>query len=215
MNIIINAINTVFEWIFCAISSDFFANIISAFELIVAIIAIRVGGKKVSEWITEFRERRTEAAFGYYMNLVYFIKRMKPLIFSDDGQALKTLYRLSATPDIRKDVDSSSMALGKKLSNIASECLQYLSSNNNQIPPFENYVERREWKASLNTLVNYLNQFYLIDNDIHLPQLDDIDGITNYYGKLCDLFKYFEDTVEKVTDDIFRGSKSEDTEVSD
>lgn len=193
----------------CAVSSDFFANMISVIELIVAVIALEAGGKKVAEWIAEFRKRRTEAAFGYYMNLVYFIMRMKPLIFNDAGSPLKTLYCLSPSSEFRKEAEILNKGIKKKLSDIACECLQYLSSNNNQIPPFKEYDKRKEWKDSLDRLVRYLNQFYLIEDEIYLPQLDSTNGLNDYYNKLEQLFKYFEDTVTTVTDEIFRQSDAE------
>lgn len=195
--------------IICAVSSDFFANMISVIELIVAVIALEAGGKKVSEWVAEFRSRRTEAAFGYYMNLVYFIMRMRPLIFNDDGCPLKTLYHLSPSTDFRKEAETLNAGIVEKLSNIAYECLQYLSSNNNQIPPFKEYNKRKKWKDSLKCLVGYLNQFYLIENGIYLPRLDTADGINKYYNELKELFMYFEDTIATVTDEIFRQGDTE------
>lgn len=60
-----------------SISSDFFANILSLFELLIAIVAFFIGGKKVLELIQDYNKRKNRAIYGFHVNLKIFIKRIK------------------------------------------------------------------------------------------------------------------------------------------
>lgn len=141
------------------IGSDFYANIISTMELFAAIIAIVIGGEKVNELLAEYRRKRVEATFGFYINLGYFVKRIRPLISTDDNKPLTTFNLLSPNESIRKN---GYQELGEKIRQVSLECLQYLSSKSDQVPPASSNSEREEWKKNIDAFVVYLNQFYLI-----------------------------------------------------
>lgn len=196
------------------IGSDTFANIISTLELLVAIIALCVGGKTVSNLISEFRERRMEATFGYYMNLVYYIKRIKPLVFTDDGHPMKTLNVLSSVESLRNDATTEFQKLSEKLRSISNECLQYLSSKENQIPPAETNEERLQWKEHLDEFVDLMNQFSLIGSSIYLPTLSSREGIDKYHKHIKDIFDYFERTLEQETVMLFKQKKAAEEEAT-
>lgn len=172
------------------LSSDLYSNIISTLELVVAIITIIIGGKKVLELISEYKKKQREAVFGFYVNLGYFIKRIKPLVFSDDGSPLQTLYILSPNEDLNSMSEGS---LYQKLSNVAFECLQYMSSKADQIPPVNNLAEWIAWKGILDSFVDYLNQFYLMGSDNYLPGLNSEEDIIEY----CEQFKVILDQIDQ------------------
>ena len=192
------------------ISSDFYANIIATLEFAAAIIAIYIGGIKVSELITEYKRKRKEAIFGFYINLGYFIKRIRPLIASDDDCPLKTLYLLSYT---LKNVEGYDK-LGEKLSTVSYECLQYLSSKADQIPPASNEAERILWKKTLDSFVNYLNQFYLIGSGVYLPNLEDEESIQTYYQEIKLVLDEIENKVETETKNFFQEMDNEHTDIN-
>lgn len=196
------------------VGSDAFANTISTLELLVAIIALCVGGKTVSDLISEFRKRRMEATFGYYMNLVYYIKRIKPLVFTDDENPMKTLNVLSSVEGLRKEATTEFQKLGEKLSSISNECLQYLSSKENQIPPAETNEERLQWKEYLDELVDLMNQFSLIGSSIYLPNLNSREGIDKYHKHIKRIFNYFENTLEQETVRLFAQKKAAEEETT-
>lgn len=190
-------ISKIVTWLVDSVGSDFYANITATIELIVAVIALLIGGEKVSEFITEYKRKRMEAIFGFYTNLGFFIKRIRPLIAADDDTPLETLYLLSPTDELKsiKGYD----ILAEKLSAVSYECLQYLSSKADQIPPAHNKDERNLWKKNLDIFVNYLNQFYLIGSGISLPNLEDEKGIEIYYQGIKLVFDQIEKKVEDET----------------
>ena len=200
-------LNPFTEMIWNALSSNFYANIIATIELIVAILTIAIGGKKVLQLISEYKQKQREAVFGFYINLDYFIKRMKPLIFSDDGTPMKTLYVLSANEEINSMCGDTSFQ--EKLSNVALECLQYLSVKTNQIPPVDDFSEWNKWKRILDEFINYLNQFYLMGSDNHLPGLNSEEDLKNYCENVKMIFDQIDQKIEKETRKFFEDLKGE------
>lgn len=182
------------------VGSDFYANTISTIELFVAIITIVIGGKKVNELLVEYKRKRVEATFGFYTNLGYFVKRIRPLISTDDKKPLNTFNLLSPNESIR---EKGYQELGKKIRQVSFECLQYLSSKSNQVPPANNNTERKEWKENIDAFVVYLNQFYLIGSGVFLPNLSTDDGILNYYKGISGVLDYIEKKVEDETSQLF------------
>lgn len=195
--------------IFNVVESDFFANFVSLLELIIAVVTIIIGGAKVKEFIHEYKRKRVNAIFGFYVNLGYFIKRIRPLIMNDSGKPMKTLYLLSSSEDIQKQAKGFEQ-IGNKLSAVAYECLQYLSTEANQIPPSDyDDSQRMEWKNEIDIFVDYLNQFYLIGSGIHLPTLETEDGIINYCKKIQDILNNIERKAKKATEDFYRDMMNE------
>ena len=188
---------SIITWFVDSVGSDFYANITATIELIVAVIAILIGGEKVSEIITEYKRKRMEAIFGFYTNLGFFIKRIRPLIAADDDTPLETLNLLSPTDEL-KNIEGYNI-LAEKLSAVSYECLQYLSSKADQIPPTHNENERNLWKNNLDMFVNYLNQFYLIGSGISLPNLEDKEDIKIYYQEIKQVLDQIEKKVEEET----------------
>lgn len=199
-----NSIELVGQELYSIVNSDFFANIVSMLELILAVITVIIGGEKVKEFIHEYKRKRVNAIFGFYINLGYFIKRLRPLIMNDSGKPMKTLYLLSPSNEIQKQAKGFEQ-IGNKLSDVAYECLQYLSTEANQIPPSDyNDTQRMEWKKEIDVFVVYLNQFYLIGSGIHLPTLESEDGIINYCNKIRDILNDIEKKAEKATEDFYK-----------
>jgi len=188
------------------LSSDLYSNIISTLELVVAIITIIIGGKKVLELISEYKKKQREAVFGFYVNLGYFIKRIKPLVFSDDGSPLQTLYILSPNEELNGMCEES---LYQKLSNVAFECLQYMSSKADQIPPVNNLSEWIAWKGILDSFVDYLNQFYLMGSDNYLPGLNSEEDIIEYCEQFENILDQIDQRIEQETGRFFDKLKEE------
>ena len=104
--------------IFNVVESDFFANFVSLLELIIAVVTIIIGGEKVKEFIHEYKRKRVNAIFGFYVNLGYFIKRIRPLIMNDSGKPMKTLYLLSSSEDIQKQAKGFEQIGNKLIANL-------------------------------------------------------------------------------------------------
>ena len=193
----------ILDWMSDFIVGDGFANSVSFAQLVVAIVALFWGGGAVKKWMKEFNERKLEATFGFYMNITCFIKRMRPLIFSDSGQPMKTLNLLSAEKRMRDQATKDICNLGEMLRSIASECLQYLSTKENQFPPSDSKEGRKEWGENLNKFVEILNQLNFIGTGIYIPKLESWEGIEKYCGEIDQVFKYFERTISQETEKIF------------
>lgn len=194
------------------VSSDFFANLISFMEFILAIVTIIIGGEKVKEFLHEYKRKRVSAIFGFYVNLGCFIKRIRPFIVNDFGKPMKTLYLLSPSEEIRKKANGYEK-LAEKLSIVSYECLQYLSTEANQVPPSDcSGTERMAWKNDINTFIDYLNQFYLIESGIHLPTLESEEGIINYCNKIQKLLNDIEIKSKKATEDFYLDMTKEQNE---
>lgn len=197
-------IQTVGLALYSFVSSDFFVNFVSLLELILAIVTIIIGGEKVKEFIHEYKRKRVSATFGFYVNLGYFIKRLRPLIVNDSGKPMKTLYLLSSSESVRNQANGFEQ-IGDKLSALAYECLQYLSTEANQIPPSDyNEAERKTWKKEIDVFVDYLNQFYLIGSGIHLPTLESEAGIINYCNGIQNILDNIEKKAKKAIEDFYQ-----------
>lgn len=203
-----NGIQTAGQIVNRLVGSDFFANLISLLELILAIVTIIIGGEKVKEFIQEYKRKRVSATFGFYVNLGYFIKRLRPLIVNDSGKPMKTLYLLSPSDEIQKQAKGFEQ-LGNKLSTVAYECLQYLSTEANQVPPSDYNVERAVWKNEIDVFVDYLNQFYLIGSGIHLPTLESEDGVISYCNKILSILDNIERKANKAREDFYQDMMKE------
>lgn len=95
------------------------------------------------------------------------------------------------------------------MSAVALECLQYLSSASNQIPPAETNEERQHWKALLDSFVNLLNDFYLIGCGVYFPEFQSENDICTYCKNADDIFSQIEEQAEKEFNDIFKRMSTE------
>lgn len=205
-----SAIQATGQSVYSFAASDFFANLVSLLELILAVSTIIIGGEKVNEFLHEYKRKRVSAIFGFYVNLGYFIKRLRPLIVNDSGKPMKTLYLMSPLDEIQKKAEGFKQ-LGEKLSVVAYDCLQYLSTEANQVPPFDyNDAERMEWKKEIDAFTDYLNQFYLIGSGIHLPTLESEDGIITYCNEIRGVLDSIEKKAKKATEDFYQDMKKEE-----
>lgn len=205
--IIYSIVYVIGNWVKNGISSDLYANVIESIELIVAVTTIIIGGNKLSELIAEYQRKRLEATFGFYVNLGYYVKRIRLLISADDNSPLKTLYLLSPKDEL-KDIKGYDI-LGDKLSTVSQECLQYLSSKADQIPPANSEEERIAWEKTLDEFVVYLNHFFLIGSGISLPNLGTEDNIRIYFEDIMKVLSDIENKIESETKKCFIQIQSE------
>lgn len=185
-----------------AISSDFTANINSIIGTIIAIIGILIGGKKVTDFISAFKKKKFDAAFGYYINFETYIKRVLFLIRSDNNTPQHIIYQLSANEDLRKN-ETHKNNLVSKLEKLATEFLSYLSTANEQVPATKGIAEFKEWNENYSTLIEYLNWFSTID-EIYNPSLDSEEKVNQFFDKIIKVFSYFEEKIHTQKELMFR-----------
>jgi hypothetical protein len=185
--------------------SSLFANTISFYTLVVTIFLLTIGVKKVSELITEFSERRRTAVFNFHTHLRSYLLRLKALIIDNNQRPLRSLYSLSPNESV---YDKSNSALGKRLSDLACEFLQYLSTKGEQIPPADTKAKWEIWDNKINLLRGYLYNFLLIGTGERLPQFDTEEDIKNEVDELLALMKdidaIIQEQIDKFYDDLER-----------
>lgn len=179
----IDKIVLLLRWLICVIGSDVVANSISFFSLIIAIIALCIGGKKVNEILNEYRQKQRSAIFGYHSNLKVFIMRLKRLISDAQGNPIGTLYLFSAE-DILQKKGNGYEHMAEKLSDLSQNFLDYLSFESNQIPASMNRTGDEEWDESIEKLVEYLTDFLLYDTKSYISTLDSEDAVNKYHKSL-------------------------------
>lgn len=168
------------------ISSDCFANLISFFSLIVALIALFIGGKKVSEALLEYQRKKRAAVFSYHINMKVFIIRLKRLISSNQRKPMKNLFLFSSEDKIRAE-GIGYEKIAERLVDLSQKILDYLSTEPNQIPASITGNETKQWDSLIEELINYLADFLLYNTDSYLPQFDNIEGIESYYKSLMNV----------------------------
>lgn len=174
------------------IGSDFVANILSLGSLVVAIIALIIGGKKVSEALEEYKRKKRAAVFSYHVNMKIFIMRLKRLITDSQCKPTKSLYLYSGETQIQEmGIGYEKMAEG--LVDLSQRMLNYLSTESDQIPASTEVSDVEEWDNLIDSLVDFLSDFLLYGTDSYLPDFDNEEHIVNYHVKLT-----------KVLDDMLR-----------
>lgn len=185
------------------IASDFFSNTIAFFALISAVVAIYVGRTKLSEILSEYKKRRREATFGFYVNLSCYIKRLRPLVIKIVGnkkEGMESLYLLSPLKTLQ---DKGQKILGEQLRDIARECLHYLSTQSNQIPPADNTEQWKEWKSELDYFTNALVWFSLIGMKVYRPDFGSKENIDFFSQTFSGVLNNLEEVVTGEADTFF------------
>lgn len=168
------------------ISSDCFANLISFFSLIAALIALFIGGKKVSEALLEYQRKKSAAVFSYHINMKVFIIRLKRLISTSQHKPMKNLFLFSSEDKIHAE-GIGYEKIAERLVDLSQKILDYLSTKPNQIPASITDNETKQWDSLIEELINYLADFLLYNTDSYLPQFDNIEGIESYYKSLMNV----------------------------
>lgn len=183
-------------------SSDIFANLISFFSLIIAIIALLIGGFKVHKLLADFKTKKRNAVFGYYMNLKIFINRLIRLTINNQNEALGHIYLLSSNEELR-DKYKNCKDLSQKLSTLSEKFLDYLSSTSNQIPIADDEKEDENWNNLIDDLVGYLSDFLLFNSKVYLPNLNNVDSVNQYCRELNSLLQKLLCLIEKSKKDFW------------
>lgn len=179
------------------ISSDFFANVLSFLELLIALVAFVMGVDKVSKLIKQYNNQKNSAIFSFHVNLKIYIKRIRKLTTNNKEAPLKTLYLLSPNEKIRCETEGyENLAL--ELCDISHKLLDFLSSKSEQIPATNDYSKIGEWNKLIESLVDILLDFTLLNTGAYLPAFKDIDGINNYHRKLTEVLKKIEEMIDDV-----------------
>lgn len=179
------------------ISSDFFANILSFLELLIALVAFVMGVDKVSEFIKQYNNKKNNAIFSFHINLKIYIKRIRKLTTNNTQAPLKTLYFLSPNEKTRDEAKGYEN-LSKELCNISHNLLDFLSSKSEQIPATDDYSKIGVWNESIEKLVDNLLDFTLLGTGAYLPDFNDLDGINKYHGDLIEVLNKIEKMIDVV-----------------
>jgi len=137
----------------------------------------------------EVRRRRHDASFGFYMILRFYIQRLKYLL-SEDANNVEP-YLLCQDQEIRYN-HKENVKHGEMLAALSGKMLDYLSSENNQVPPSICKKKIVKWKNDMRELISrlstlnfyYNNKFYCWEDEIKVKEwhmktislLNDIEG---------------------------------------
>lgn len=166
-----------------SISDDFFANILSFGSLVVAIIALVIGGKKVSEALEEYKRKKRTAVFSYHVNMKIFIMRLKRLVTDSQCNPTKSLYLYSGETQIQ-EMGFGYEKMAEKLVDLSQKMLDYLSTESDQIPASSGVLDIDQWDNLISRLVDFLSDFLLFGTDSYLPDFDNEEHIENYHAEL-------------------------------
>lgn len=166
-----------------SIGSDFVANIFSFGSLVVAIIALVIGGKKVSEVLEEYKRKKRTAVFSYHANMKIFIMRLKRLVTDSQCKPTKSLYLYSGETRVR-EMGIGYEKMAEKLVDLSQKMLDYLSTESDQIPASSEVSDVEEWDDLIDGLVDFLSDFLLYGTESYLPDFDNEEHIVNYHVEL-------------------------------
>ena len=167
-------------------SSNFITNVISFGSFLVAIIALAIGGEKVTEVLEEYKKKKRIAVFSYHTNMRIFIMRLKYMVTDSQGKPTKTLYLYSSDMLIRKK-GLGYKKMAEKLVDLSQKVLDYLSTESDQIPASSNGTDIlaiNDWADVVDKLIEYLSDFLLYGTESYLPDFDDENSIIRYHADL-------------------------------
>lgn len=182
--------------IFQNIGSSIVSNLISFFSFILAAVTVTVGGSKVSDFLTEYQERKNRAVFNYHTNIKIYVSRIKRLLSDSSGNMTNVLYLYSANETLNKKSNGYEET-AKKLSLISGKFLDFLSSAPEQIPPADNKEEFDKWNELLEKMINYLSDFQLYELNAYIPQMNEEPTALNYYNDIINTFDGIVKLIEK------------------
>ncbi len=168
------------------ISSDFIANIIAFISLVITIVALVIGGKKVSEALEEYRKKKRAAVFSYHMNMKIFIMRLKRLVTNSEGEPIKSLYLFSSEEEIRQN-GYGYEGMAERLVDLSKKLLDYLSTESDQIPASSTDADLEIWDNLIDKLVDFLSDFLLYNTDCYLAGFDYEEGIKEYHKEFIEV----------------------------
>lgn len=184
-----------------SISSDFAANILSFGSLVVAIVALVIGGKKVSEALEEYKRKKRTAVFSYHANMRIFIMRLKRLITDSQSKPSKSLYLYSSETQIR-EMGNGYEKMAEKLANLSQKMLDYLSTESDQIPASSGVADVEEWDKLMDSLVDFLSDFLLYGTNSYLPDFDNEENIANYHNELTKILEGMFDLIKQSKENL-------------
>lgn len=186
-----------------SISSDFVANILSFGSLVVAIAALVIGGKKVSEALEEYKRKKRTAVFSYHTNMRIFIMRLKRLVTDSQSKPSKSMYLYSSETQIR-EMGIGYEKMAEKLANLSQKMLDYLSTESDQIPASSEVADVEEWDNLMDGLVGFLSDFLLYDTNSYLPDFDNEENIANYHNELTRILDSMSELIEQSKENLKR-----------
>ena len=175
-----------FLFLLNCISSDFIANIIAFISLVITIVALVIGGKKVSEALEEYRKKKRAAVFSYHMNMKIFIMRLKRLVTNSEGEPIKSLYLFSSEEEIRQN-GYGYEGMAERLVDLSKKLLDYLSTESDQIPASSTDADLEIWDNLIDKLVDFLSDFLLYNTDCYLAGFDYEEGIKEYHKEFIEV----------------------------
>ena len=202
LNIIISTLKNI-------VSSEIYSNVLESIEVLIAIITIYTAKEKVDYIIEEYKKKKIDAIYGYYVNFKNHIKRISMLINDAAGKPMKSLYMLSPCNELTNQSNGYEK-MAKELSDGADEFIKFLLSVRDQVPPADNDRRRREtWEKNIEKLLIHLNQLKLIDSGIHLPALLDEEGVIEYCTELNCLLQNIKDEIDEEINHYYQERESD------
>lgn len=178
-----------------AIESTLFSNSISFFSFILAAFTLIAGGKKVSEFLVEYKKRKDKAVFCFHSNMEVYILRLKRLIKDSDGNMSNAFFLFSAEEELKKKGNGYVESI-KKLSAVSESFLDFLSNSDEQIPPVDAPEELTKWYDELGKLIGYLNDFQLHDLGGCIPNMDTEERAKEYFDKIISTLDYLHTNIK-------------------
>jgi hypothetical protein len=170
--------------IYCFFGSDTFANLLTLAGIVIALIGLI----NLNELVKRYKSKQQDASFGYYTNLDCFLDRIKQLISDDDNKSIGVLGLLSSNKEYKKAAKSDEVMIisAKRLIDVSTNLLDYISNESNLVPPCNNIEEAEEWYKDLKILITYLNCFTQILDGFSTPEIVDKESENQYCKKILD-----------------------------
>ena len=184
------------------LNSNLIANTIQFFLLIISGITLIIVITKANDFLQAYKEKQVNAVFGYYFNLIIYIERLESIIF--DGESVNNVvFYLSPTQKLQEKANGND-EIAKKLKMTASELIHYLSTESNQVPPYDSNEEFGNWKNEMISLMKYLTVFSLIGDGIHIPEMVNENSAEQYMKTFSDLINKIKRDIDTATNTFYK-----------
>jgi len=161
---------------------DVYQHLISSLSLLISFAAL-VGGFVLS---MEFRKRKRDARYGYYVNLETMLSRLRGAICVAEEKPNYALYRkMSNNPNHQEEIKGPQPEQVKKH---AVRILNYFSEKSNIVPAGRNTAERIKWKQAITTVRVNVAEFEKYNAGDIISDFSDEEIVNGQERKKVDIF---------------------------